>query len=258
MPIYKVYSTSPNRPTALGRGASRVRVAAPGNVNLATPGATIDGVTLAVDEEFLAPNQSTPAQDGIYVFKGASTAAVRSDALPAGAEARGIQVIVEEGTFADRLYVCTNNDGADVVGTNDLVFREQVAASRKLLQFGQPNVLAGDNAAPPLATPVVLGWGGVTTIAQGWVAPRAGFISALSAGLTEPAAGSGLIVGVYKNGTLVAGAEVTLTDVATNQGTFTDYLFAFVAGDVLDVRIRAGSGWSATTADLAVGLEVTY
>ncbi len=252
MPLYKLYSTN-TRPNNV-----RARVAPQGGVTIATPGATIDGVTMSVGDEFLAVNQSPSTQDGLYVYNGASTPATRSSALPLGAAARGVQVIVEEGTSADKVFLCTNNAGSDVVGTNDLVFREQIAGSRKVLQFGLPNVAAGDNASPPLATPVQLGWGGVATLAQGWVALRPGFISGLSAGLTTAAAGSGLMVGVYKNGTLVAGAEVTLTDVAANQSAFTDYSFTFMAGDVLDVRIRAGSGWSATTADLAVGLEVTY
>lgn len=259
MPIYKVYSTSPNRPTALARGAARVRVALSDNINLASPGATLDGITMSVDEEFLAPNQSTPAQDGIYVFKGAATPAVRSDALPAGAEARGVQVIVEEGTFADKLFACTNDDGADVVGTDNLVFREQLAASHKLLQFGTPNVAAGDNAAVASSTPVQLGWGGVGTIGVGWAAPRAGFVSGISLALSGAAAGSDLIAGVFKNGSLIAGSEVTLASGETHEGgTFTDYAFLFSAGDILDVRIKTGSGWSATTVDLAAALEVAY
>lgn len=32
--------------------------------------------------------------------------------------------------------------------------------------------------------------------------------------------------------------------------------YVFAAGDVIDVRIRAGSGWTATAADLGVALEV--
>jgi hypothetical protein len=253
MPLYKLYSTSPARPSDL-----RARVTSYGAVTLASPGATIDGVTMANGEEFLAVNQSPSTQDGLYVFNGASVPATRSNALPVGAQARGIQVVVEEGSSADKVFICTSNAGADVVGTHDLVFREPLMPSRKVLQYGLANVAPGDNASPPSATAVQLGWGGTSGIAHGWVALRPGFISGLSVGLSTAAAGSGLIAAVYKNGTLVEGSEVTLTDVARNQIAYSDFALSFMSGDVLDVRIKTGSGWSATTADLTAGLEVTY
>ena len=55
-----------------------VRVAAPANVNLAAPGASIDGVAMNVGERFLAPNQTDPTQGGWYVWNGAAVAATRA------------------------------------------------------------------------------------------------------------------------------------------------------------------------------------
>lgn len=258
MPLYKLYSTSPNRPTTTNRGAARVRVASAANINLASPGATVDGVTMAAGEEFLAGNQSTPAQDGIYVFNGAAVAASRSDLMPAGAAVRGAEVVVEEGTFADKLFICTNNQGADVVGTDNLVFKELLPPSRAYLPFGQENVAAGDNATPASSIPVQTGWCGAA-IAKGWTAPRAGYISGLSLSLSDTPAGSDLIAGVYLNGTLVVGSEVALSagGGAVNSSTFADGSLVFAEGDVLDVRIRTGTEWSATTADLGASIEVT-
>ena len=74
------------------------------------------------------------------------------------------------------------------------------------------------------------------------------------------AAGSNLIAGVYVNGTIAnAAAIVTLTSAGSQvkgQATFTHGLYPLVAGDVVDVRIRTGSGWTATTADAAISVEI--
>jgi len=130
-----------------------------------------------------------------------------------------------------------------------------------IIAFGLLNVAAGDNATPASATPVAAPWCGVTGLGVGWVAPRAGSVTALSAALSAAAADADAIVGVYKNGTLLTGAIVTLAE-ATNDtkahSTFTAGTHTFVAGDVLDVRVRTGSGWSATTADLGASVEVTF
>lgn len=85
-----------------------VRVVAASNVNLASPGATIDGVTMAVGNRFLAANQTTASQNGIYDYKGPSTAAVRSyDAANAAAVPDGAVVAVAEGTSASQQWIQT-------------------------------------------------------------------------------------------------------------------------------------------------------
>jgi hypothetical protein len=67
-------------------------------------------------------------------------------------------------------------------------------------------------------------------------------------------------VGVYKNGTLIhASAILTLASASSatkGNTTFPLGSYTFAAGDVLDVRVRTGSGWSATTADLGITVEV--
>lgn len=98
----------------------RVRVRAQGNVNLATPGATIDGVTMAAGQEFMADQQSSNTEDGAYVWNGASVAATRSLKMPAGAKVGGMIVSIKEGTDGNKTAVITNDETADVVGTNGL------------------------------------------------------------------------------------------------------------------------------------------
>jgi len=55
-----------------------VRVAAPSNLDLSTPGATIDGVTMAAGDRVLVKGNSTASQNGIYVWNGAAVAMTRT------------------------------------------------------------------------------------------------------------------------------------------------------------------------------------
>lgn len=132
---------------------------------------------------------------------------------------------------------------------------------RQILPFGMVNIAAGDNATPASATPVQTYWCGVSALTTaGFVAMRSGSVTGLSANLNAAAAGSNCIVGVYKNGTIInASAIVTLASATSDtkaRGTFTSGLYTFVAGDVIDVRVRTGSGWSATTVDASIALEI--
>jgi hypothetical protein len=78
--------------------------------------------------------------------------------------------------------------------------------------------------------------------------------------LNTAAAGSNLIVGVYKNGTIINAAAIVTLASATNDvkgsGTFAQNAYTFAAGDVIDVRTRTGSGWSATAADASIAVEI--
>jgi hypothetical protein len=132
---------------------------------------------------------------------------------------------------------------------------------RQIVPFGQTNIVAGDNASPASATPVQTHWCGVSGLTTcAFVAPRAGSVTGLSINLNTAAAGSNLIVGVYKNGTIInAAAIVTLASATSDvkgNGTFASGSYTFVAGDVIDVRIRTGSGWSATAADASIAVEI--
>lgn len=83
------------------------------NINLASPGATIDTVSLSVDNRVLVKDQSLPAENGIYLWKGAAVAMVRSPDADTWDELVGAFTFVEEGTTAnaDSGWVCTVNAG---------------------------------------------------------------------------------------------------------------------------------------------------
>lgn len=76
------------------------RVSTQGNLNLAAPGATIDGITMASGDRFLARSQTTAAENGIYIWNGAATPATRSADCSTSAELEQAITTVEEGTNA--------------------------------------------------------------------------------------------------------------------------------------------------------------
>lgn len=127
-----------------------VVVRANANVTIATPGSSIDSVAMTVGDRFLADSQTTPTQDGIYVWNGAAVPATRATDWPVGYSAAGAFVFVEEGTDADSGFVCTNNGGADVTGTDDLVFSQfsgagQITAGTGLTKTGNTINAIGGN-----------------------------------------------------------------------------------------------------------------
>lgn len=102
-----------------------VRAASTTNVTLASPGASMDGVTLASGDRVLLKDQSTASQNGIYTWSAAGSALVRATDADSNAEVTGgMAVTVTEGTVnADRMYVLTTND-AIVVDTTALAFAQ--------------------------------------------------------------------------------------------------------------------------------------
>lgn len=76
------------------------RVSTQSNINLAAPGATIDGITMASQDRFLVRSQTTASQNGIYIWNGASSAATRALDASTFAELEQAVVTIEEGTNA--------------------------------------------------------------------------------------------------------------------------------------------------------------
>lgn len=76
------------------------RVATQANVNLASPGATVDGITMASGDRVLVRNQTAGAENGIYIWNGAAVAMTRSLDTNTAAELEQAITTVEEGTNA--------------------------------------------------------------------------------------------------------------------------------------------------------------
>lgn len=77
-----------------------VRVASTATLTLTGPGGTIDGITMTSGDRFLAKDQSTASQNGIYIWNGAAVAATRAPDANTSDELEGAVVVVDEGTSA--------------------------------------------------------------------------------------------------------------------------------------------------------------
>lgn len=97
-----------------------VRVRAGTNITIASPGAAIDGITMAVNDRVLLPAQTTTTENGIYIWNGAATPMTRALDANTFDELEGAVVTVEEGTSAGISYRQSVVNG--VIGTNSPTF----------------------------------------------------------------------------------------------------------------------------------------
>jgi hypothetical protein len=96
------------------------RVGTQSSINLSSPGATIDGITMASQDRVLVRNQSTQTQNGIYVWNGASTALTRSLDASTFAELEQAVLTVEEGTDAGTTWRQTQVNGT--IESSNVIF----------------------------------------------------------------------------------------------------------------------------------------
>lgn len=95
-----------------------VVAASTGNVTIASPGSSLDGVTLTALDRILLKDQTTASQNGIYVWT-ASGALTRALDATTGVQLSGATTTVQRGTVnADRIYRCTADDPITVGTTN--------------------------------------------------------------------------------------------------------------------------------------------
>lgn len=81
-----------------------VRVATAANINLAAPGANIDGVAMAANDRVLLMGETAPETNGIYIWNGAAAPMTRALDMNAAAEVEQAITAIEEGTFAGASY----------------------------------------------------------------------------------------------------------------------------------------------------------
>jgi hypothetical protein len=98
-------------------GSSRYNLAIPqlsataavavANVNIASPGATLDGYSILTNDEILLTAQSTSSQNGVWTWNGASSALTRPNEFPtSGVIKRGRLIAVINGTiYANTLWI---------------------------------------------------------------------------------------------------------------------------------------------------------
>ena len=137
-----------------------VRVASTAAINLAAPGANIDGVAMVAGDRFLDKDNATLADRGIYIWNGAAVPATRALDADTGAELNGGAIIpVEEGTVnADTNWQITNN-GVVTIGTTGLTFQQVGDAFSQvrpgtIIDFSGTTAPAGYLACPLTTTNV--------------------------------------------------------------------------------------------------------
>ena len=108
---------------------------------------TIDGVAVVAGDRVLVKNQTDGIENGLYIVSTGTW--YRTIDLPTGADAVGVAVFVTEGdTYADNIFVCTDDTGSDIVGTDSLTFATLTAnasagGSDTQIQFNNSGVFAG-------------------------------------------------------------------------------------------------------------------
>jgi hypothetical protein len=106
-----------------------VRVASTANVNISTPGTTIDGITMANGDIALLTAQTTGAQNGPYLFNGSATPMTRAANWDSSGEAvLGSYWIVREGTKADNFALMTNDSFVFGTDTMTTIFISSIPA----------------------------------------------------------------------------------------------------------------------------------
>lgn len=88
-----------------------VRVTMDTNVNIASPGATLQGVTMAVGDRVALVGQTSAHQNGIYTWQGATSPMVRStDANESAEVTQGMSFTTMEGTNQGKTYALKTPD----------------------------------------------------------------------------------------------------------------------------------------------------
>ena len=105
-----------------------VAAASTANINLSSPGSTIDGVTMATNDRFLAKDQSTASENGIYIWNGASTAATRAADMNTSAEFNTAVVPVRSGT-SNGGTTWRQTAANPTVGSTSIVFTAFIAGA---------------------------------------------------------------------------------------------------------------------------------
>lgn len=109
-------------------GLAKARVVSTANINLAAPGAIIDGATMAAGQTFLAAGQSNPAQNGLFVWNGAAVPATRHPVYNTYDAVAGQYFSVLEGSQNGKTLWRSTSEYGGTLGTTPLLIEKYTAA----------------------------------------------------------------------------------------------------------------------------------
>jgi len=117
--------------TSSGTSVSTARVATTGNIDIANPGTAIDGVILFINDRILVKDQVTAAENGLYVWNGATSPLTRATDADSGEELNGSVVEVAQGVANARTLwhqvAPAPTPGTDAIRWNNLRVKVTVA-----------------------------------------------------------------------------------------------------------------------------------
>lgn len=142
------------------------RVATQANVSLASPGATIDGVTMAVNDRVLVRAQTSQLENGIYLWNGAAVAMTRTADASTSDELEQAVATVDEGTSAGATFRQTAVNF--ILGSVNVVWTSfgtaastaTTSAAGVVRLATQAEVDAGTDAATAVAPSTLGNWSG--------------------------------------------------------------------------------------------------
>lgn len=198
-----------------------VVAASTANVNLAAPGTTLDGVTLAANDRVLLKDQTAPAENGIYVWTASGSALTRALDADSGTELSGATVTVQRGTVnADRVYRVTTDDPL-TLGTTSITW-VQVGAGTSSYTGGNGLTLTGTTFDVGAGTGISVG-ADTVSVDTSVVARRVAGdnVNATSTNITHNFGHRDVHVQVWEKSTnTLVYADVSLPDVNTATVTF--------------------------------------
>lgn len=124
---------------ATGNNKGTARAAATGDVNLASPGAVMDGVTLSSAnlDIVLLSAQTIGSQNGPYIFNGPTTPLTRATNADIAAEVRsGLFIFVSEGAVNGSNGFTLTTPNPIVLGTTSLNFTQTSGAGQIIAGLG--------------------------------------------------------------------------------------------------------------------------
>ena len=206
------------------------RIATTANITQASL-AAVDGVTPVANDRILCKDQSTGAQNGIWLAQsGAWTRALDADAA---GEMEGAVCFVLEGTVnADKAFVCTTN-APITIGTTPLVW----------VQFGAGATYTAGAGLTLTANDLAVGAGTGIVVAADTVALDTTYLGTNYASSARTVtAGNGLTGGgdLTANRTFDVGAGTGITvaaDTVALDTTYTDTRYVNVTGDTMSGQL---------------------
>jgi hypothetical protein len=183
----------------VGGWKTAARVLVDSNVTISSPGASLDGIALSVGDRVVLNGQTSGSENGVYDWNGAAVPMTRSADCTTGDNSNtgvlGMVITIEEGTYADQMWMLTNN-APITVGTTSLSFSKTSATT----YTGSTGVTLVSNDFRIDNTwfsgDVTVSNAGVTTIGAGKVTNTmiAAMTSAQLAAIVSDPTGSGALV----------------------------------------------------------------